>query len=181
MNIHEWVDYVTKPSRLLIVDDNLGAAEVIKSALRKFECEFIVTNTGEDAVRHINDNEHFDLIFLDIQLPGMSGLDVLKVIKKVSPDVPVVIMSGYFNGSALDETTALGAVSFMRKPIHFNPAISRRFSGSTRFVRFRTKRTSSIYQCLVATWLKPGAHACTAHFCPTVSMGACPVGPDNCK
>jgi CheY-like chemotaxis protein len=121
MNIHEWVDYVTKPSRLLIVDDNLGVAQVIQSALLKFECEFVVTSSGEEAVQHIVDGEHFDLIFLDIQLPGISGIDVLKVIKRVSPDVPVVIMSGYFNGTVLDESTALGAVSFMRKPIHFNP------------------------------------------------------------
>jgi DNA-binding NtrC family response regulator len=122
MSINEWVDrYLAKPSRLLIVDDLAGIADVIKGALQGYNCEFDVATTGEAASALLRLNR-YDLIFLDIALPGKSGIEVLKEIKLISPETPVVMMTGYFDGMLIEEATNLGVVSLMRKPMDFSPA-----------------------------------------------------------
>lgn len=122
MSINEWVEnFLVKPSRILVVDDQDGIAELIERALDGYHCEIVSVNDGESAVRELRKGK-FDLVFLDIVLPGMNGIDVLRELKRLSPDTPVVIMTGYFNGSLLDEASRLGIVSFIRKPIDFTPA-----------------------------------------------------------
>jgi DNA-binding NtrC family response regulator len=122
MSINEWVEkYRTKPSRLLIVDDLDGIAVSIQNALKGYNCVFDVAYTGEIASSYMRTHK-YDLVFLDISLPGMSGIEVLKEIKAESPETPVVMMTGYFDGELIDQATQLGIVSLMRKPTDFTPA-----------------------------------------------------------
>jgi two-component system response regulator (stage 0 sporulation protein F) len=121
MSITQWVEeFLAKPSRLLIVDDQEGVAEMIQRSLHGYDCEFVAVGDGESAIREIQRTK-FDLIFLDIVLPGINGIEVLKHVKKVAPETPVVIMTGYFDGRLLDEASRVGIVSFLRKPIDFTP------------------------------------------------------------
>jgi two-component system response regulator (stage 0 sporulation protein F) len=122
MSINEWVDkYRTQPSRLLIVDDLDGIAESIQAALKGYDCVFDVAYTGEIASSYLRLHK-YDLVFLDIALPGKNGIEVLKEIKSLSPETPVVMMTGYFDGQLIEQATRLGIVSLMRKPIDFTPA-----------------------------------------------------------
>ncbi len=122
MSIDQWVsEYLAKPSKLLIVDDTDGIAESIKAALKGYECEFTVAFDGEAAINAVRD-EKFDLIFLDMMLPKHSGVEVLKVVKQVAPETPVVIMTGFCDNTLLEEASRLGIVSFLRKPIDFSPS-----------------------------------------------------------
>lgn len=122
MSINEWVEkYGARPSRLLIVDDAEGIAMVIQSALRGYNVEYDVVPDGETASLRLRDHR-YDLIFLDITLPGKSGIDVLKEIKDLCPETPVVMMTGHFDGSLIAKATELGIVSLMRKPQDFTPA-----------------------------------------------------------
>lgn len=122
MSINEWVEkYRTKPSRLLIVDDLDGIAASIQGALKGYDCVFDIAYTGEVASSYLHANK-YDLVFLDIVLPGKSGIEVLKEIKATSPETPVVMMTGYFDGQLIEQAAQLGIVSLMRKPIDFTPA-----------------------------------------------------------
>lgn len=121
MSITQWVEeFLARPSRLLIVDDQEGIAEMIERALNGYECECVAVGDGESALREIRAGK-FDLIFLDIILPGINGIEVLKEIKRISPETPVVLMTGYFDGQLLNEASRVGIVSFLRKPIDFTP------------------------------------------------------------
>src|SRR5690348_17397901 len=116
MSITEWVEeYLAKPSRLLIVDDQEGVAEMIERALDGYDCECVSVQDGESALHEIH-NGKFDLIFLDIVLPGINGIDVLREVKRVAPETPVVVMTGYFGGELLNQASKLGIVTFLRKP-----------------------------------------------------------------
>lgn len=125
MSINEWVEnFLCKPSRLLVVDDQEGIAELIEKALEGYHCEITSVGDGESAIRELRSGK-FDLVFLDIVLPGMNGIEVLRELKRLTPETPVVLMTGYFNGQLLDEASRLGVVSFIRKPIDFTPAFVR--------------------------------------------------------
>lgn len=122
MNITEWVEtYLTKPAKVLIVDDAPFISEVIMAALKEYGCEFVCCFDGESAITHVQ-STCFDIIFLDLMLPGVNGVEVLKKIKSVAPQTPVVFMTGYLDSSLLDEVFSLGIVTFMRKPFDLTPA-----------------------------------------------------------
>ena len=122
MSINEWVDrYLARPSRLLIVDDQAGIADVIQEALTGYNCVYDVADSGEAASELLRQHK-YDLIFLDIALPGRSGIEVLKDVKATSPETPVVMMTGFFDGVLIEQASRLGIVSLMRKPHDFTPA-----------------------------------------------------------
>jgi DNA-binding NtrC family response regulator len=122
MSINEWVqEYLTKPSRLLIVDDSPQIIRVIEQSLADYDCECVAAEDGAAAIHEIR-NGKFDLIFLDLILPEVSGIDVLKEIKIRAPETPVVIMTGFFTTELMNEASRLGVVSFLRKPVDFTPA-----------------------------------------------------------
>jgi DNA-binding NtrC family response regulator len=120
MSINDWAEiYLNKPSRLLIVDDNVGIVRLIKDALKNYDCDFAVASCASSALDCLQ-SEKFDLIFVDIAMPDRSGVELLKEIKQAAPETPVIVMTGYFNGELLEKTADLGIVSFMRKPFDFN-------------------------------------------------------------
>lgn len=142
MSINEWVEeFLAKPSRLLVVDDQEGIAELIANALDGYHCEIASVSDGKAAVREIRQNK-FDLVFLDLVLPGINGIEVLRELKRVTPETPVVIMTGYFNGQLLDEASRLGIVSFIRKPIDFTPEFVRQIY---KLFKLRGGPTQSIF------------------------------------
>jgi two-component system response regulator (stage 0 sporulation protein F) len=121
MSINEWVEeYLAKPSRLLIVDDSPEIVSVIQDALEGYDCECVCAEDGAAAIHAIR-NGKFDLIFLDLILPEVSGIDVLREVKRIAPETPVVIMTGFFTSELMNEASRLGVVSFLRKPIDFTP------------------------------------------------------------
>src|SRR6185295_17846406 len=97
-----------------------GISAMIRAALEGYDCEFVTVISGEDAVKQIRSSK-FDLIFLDIILPGINGIQVLKEVKRTTPSTPVVIMTGFFNNGLMEEASDLGVVAFMRKPGDFTP------------------------------------------------------------
>jgi DNA-binding response OmpR family regulator len=80
-----------------------------------------VATTGEIASSLLRAHK-YDLVFLDINLPGKSGIDVLREIKDESPETPVVMMTGMFDGQLIEQASRLGIVSLMKKPTDFTPA-----------------------------------------------------------
>lgn len=120
MSINDWAEtYLNKPSRLLIVDDNEGIVGLIKDALKNYDCEFRVAACATSALDCIQ-SEKFDLIFVDIAIPELNGVELLREIKQAAPETPVIVMTGLFNGELLDQTAPLGVTSFMRKPFDVN-------------------------------------------------------------
>ena len=101
--------------KVLIVDDE----EAIRSSLRMifeyegYEC--LLAANGQAGIK-MAERESPDLVFLDIQMPQMDGLDVLKAIKGTEPSPPVVILSGHGTVKTAVEATKLGAFDFIEKP-----------------------------------------------------------------
>jgi DNA-binding response OmpR family regulator len=100
---------------ILIVDDEVDFAETFAERLRLRGFSVSAAYSGEQALRMVEDSE-VGVMVLDLKMPGIDGLEVLRRVKKSRPEVAVIILSGH--GSELDEAygRSLGAFEFLRKP-----------------------------------------------------------------
>ncbi|HET6942425.1 MAG TPA: PAS domain S-box protein [Sphingomicrobium sp.] len=80
--------------RVLLVEDNPHVREFAEGLLVDLGCEVVSMETGEDALEHLGSGE-VDLIVTDVVMPGMSGVELARLIGKAHPDVPVLLATGY--------------------------------------------------------------------------------------
>jgi two-component system nitrogen regulation response regulator NtrX len=102
---------------ILIVDDEPRIRHSLKSLLTEEGYETNDEATGELALEALK-RTAYDLIFLDLKLPGMNGIDVLKNIRKQAPGSAVIMMSGQSDLETAVEATKLGAHTFLEKPLN---------------------------------------------------------------
>jgi CheY-like chemotaxis protein len=105
-------DKVSK--RLLIVDDEPAIAEMLREHFRgRFEVETV--SSGPDALRAVA-RQRPDLVFLDINMPRMNGVEVLKGIKRIDPSIAVVMVTASERTNVTAEALQGGAFGYMPKP-----------------------------------------------------------------
>jgi DNA-binding NtrC family response regulator len=103
------------PVRILIVDDDAAIADVLKDVVACEGREVCVCYDGLTAVRCLQ-SLTYDLLILDVMLPGVDGLGVLKAAKKANPDVLVIIITGYATLETAIAAIKEGAYDFIQKP-----------------------------------------------------------------
>ncbi len=108
--------------KIFVVDDEVTICTTIKGILTDEGYEVVTATSGERALKRVS-QEMPDLMLLDIWLPGISGLEVLKKIKVDHPDLPVVIMSGHGTIETAVKATKWGAYEFIEKPISLDKLI----------------------------------------------------------
>ncbi|HJR70681.1 MAG TPA: sigma-54 dependent transcriptional regulator [Gammaproteobacteria bacterium] len=108
-------------AKVLVADDERAICEAFGALLRSAGHTPIVAASGEDALRLIA-AERPDVVFLDVQMPGLSGLETLERIRAVDADLPVIVMTAY--GTLQTAMTALkaGAFDYLGKPIELTRA-----------------------------------------------------------
>lgn len=105
------------PKRILIVDDDPALVDVLTSFFQRNQDRYVVeaTSGGEDAFLAFL-QQRPDLVLLDITLPGMSGLELLKQLRELAPRVPVIMVTGTHDHRALGDAMANGAFGCVPKP-----------------------------------------------------------------
>jgi DNA-binding NtrC family response regulator len=100
---------------ILVVDDD---AIVIKSCKRILEAEGFEVSTvpGADKALEALKNSDFDILLIDVKMPGRDGMYLMREIKKNWPEIPTVVMSGYPTPETITEVLQLGATLFIPKP-----------------------------------------------------------------
>ncbi|MFZ5801992.1 MAG: response regulator [Candidatus Omnitrophota bacterium] len=101
--------------RILIVDDESGIVEEVRDFLTEEGYEVYTADTGKDGIRLI-ENVRPDLVLLDMKLPDMSGIEVLRFSKQRFPRVKVLVNTGYIDQKIIDESCELGRDAFLQKP-----------------------------------------------------------------
>jgi len=104
------------PRRAMIVDDEKGIREALKQVLEYEEIEVQVCASGHEAIRVYPDFKPH-LVFLDVKMEGMDGLDTLKRIRALDAQAQVVMISGHGTIQTAVEATQLGAYDFLEKPL----------------------------------------------------------------
>ena len=105
----------TQQIKILIVDDEKAVADILKDCISDKERSIDVCHDGLDGIDHIQKNL-YDLIIVDLVMPKVGGLDVLKYAKKANPDVLVIIITGYASIETSIMAVKEGAYDYIRKP-----------------------------------------------------------------
>lgn len=100
---------------ILIVDDEISLAKVLSDALLKNNYKVKVITDGLSAIEEIKSYD-YDVVLLDIRLPGVNGIELLKIIRNIRPDTAVIVVSAYSTVELAVEAMKLGATDFMQKP-----------------------------------------------------------------
>jgi two-component system, NtrC family, nitrogen regulation response regulator NtrX len=103
-------------SRILVIDDEAEIRRSVRMILEYEGYEVLEASSGPEGVT-MAERESPDLVFLDIKMPGMDGLDALQRIKALNETLPVVIISGHGTVSTAVEATKAGAFDFIEKPL----------------------------------------------------------------
>ncbi|MDO9287579.1 MAG: sigma-54 dependent transcriptional regulator [Thermodesulfovibrionales bacterium] len=110
-----------KPT-VLIVDDEEGIRESLSGILEDEGYDILTAKSGEEAIKMLGESSP-DLVFLDIWLTGMDGIQTLKEIKAIKPDVPVIMISGHGNIELAVKAAKMGAYDFLEKPLSLEKVV----------------------------------------------------------
>lgn len=102
--------------KVLVVDDDRRMVKTICDILKVKGYEALQAYTGEDAVGKVK-SEIPDCVLMDIKMPGINGVEALKMIKDISPNLPVLLMSAYATEELIKEGKQQGAYTVLTKPI----------------------------------------------------------------
>lgn len=103
------------PIRLLLVDDEEGFVDVLSKRLTRRDMAVTTVCTGTDAIQVMRRHE-FDVAVLDLKLEDMDGIEILKIFKKMDPDMPVIMLTGHGSEQAAREGIKHGAFDYLTKP-----------------------------------------------------------------
>jgi len=105
------------PFRILIVDDEPWIQDVFRVFCDVTDAlEVKIASNGAEAVQLVKDN-NFDLVTLDLIMPEMSGMEVLSKIKSMTPNLPVIIITGNATDKLINEAGVMGACQVIYKPV----------------------------------------------------------------
>ncbi len=104
-------------TRILIVDDEKALVDLLRQALRLEmpDCRVAAADSGEAALSRLA-LERYDLILVDLRMPGLDGLELIKGVRYLDSEVPIVLMTGYGSEKVRREAMALGVNHYVDKP-----------------------------------------------------------------
>lgn len=104
-----------KLPKILVVDDQKNMLQLLKGILEHENFEVFLASNGFDALEILAHNE-IDLVITDVNMPELDGFALLQLIRKRSPSMPVIVMTGYYDIYTEDEAIKRGASRFLAKP-----------------------------------------------------------------
>jgi DNA-binding NtrC family response regulator len=110
--------------RLLLVDDEVGYLEVLSKRLTRRGFEVTTASSGAEAIRAAR-RWDFDVAVVDLKMEDMDGIEVLKTLKRMVPELGVIILTGHGSERAAREGIAQGAFDYLIKPVGLEALIVR--------------------------------------------------------
>ena len=106
-------------SRILVIDDEKSIRNTLKEILTYEGFEVVEAQDGMEGLKFV-EKEKFDIILSDIKMPKMDGIEVLEKLQELSPETPVVMISGHGNIDTAVEAIRKGAFDYISKPLDLN-------------------------------------------------------------
>jgi len=106
---------VNPPAKILVVDDEMGIRESCKRALTKEGYAIDVAEDGAVGLEKVQANA-YDLVLVDLMMPGIGGLDLIRKVHDIDPEIIVVVITGYATIETAVESTKRGAYDYLPKP-----------------------------------------------------------------
>jgi DNA-binding NtrC family response regulator len=116
--------------RVLLIDDDEEFLDVMGERLKNHGVDVTTSSSAMDALDLI-DKELFDVVILDLQMPGIDGIDTLKRIKERREELQVILLTGHATVEKAVESIKLGATDFLEKPADFE-ALNEKIKKATK-------------------------------------------------
>ncbi len=129
----------TFKARVLLVDDEKDFIQTLSKRLEVRGLTVSSATRGEDAL-NLTKQKNFDIVVLDLSMPGMDGLETLKKIKAKDPDVEIVMLSGHGTVRSSTEAIKLGAEDFLEKPVDIHDLLDKISEAKDRRILVLQKR-----------------------------------------
>jgi len=114
-DIYRKIDFQA-PSRVLLVDDEREFVQTLSERLLLRDMGSAVAYDGESALEMLREDEP-DVMILDLKMPGIDGMEVLKRVKATQPEIEVIILTGHGNETDRETCMNLGAFAYLQKPV----------------------------------------------------------------
>lgn len=118
-NLQESIDHLKK-LKFLFVEDEKDLMDIISETLQKLGVDFLTANNGEEGLailkEHAND---IDIIVTDISMPVMNGLEMIKEVKSLYPNLEIIIMTAHTESKYMIEAKEYGVNDYLLKPFDF--------------------------------------------------------------
>ncbi|PIU19867.1 MAG: response regulator, partial [Elusimicrobia bacterium CG08_land_8_20_14_0_20_59_10] len=114
---------IDAPAKILVVDDEPGIRDMLSYELSSHNYRVVTAVNGEDALEKIR-KEKFQLVISDVKMPRMDGIVMLEAIKKIAPDVEVIMSTGFGTIETAVSTMKKGAYDFIRKPFDLDEILA---------------------------------------------------------
>jgi DNA-binding NtrC family response regulator len=111
-----------KTIKILFVDDERGFVDVIAKRMSKRNIRVTRAYSGTEALQALR-KEDFDVTVLDLKMEDMDGIEILKIFKKIAPDLPVIMLTGHGSEEAARDGIRFGAFDYLTKPCDFEELI----------------------------------------------------------
>ena len=107
-------------ANILLIEDEAAIRRVLGKILSEENKSYVITEAvdGLEGIELIK-KEDYDLVLCDIKMPKMDGVEVLEAIKKIKPEIPVVMISGHGDLDTAVNTMRLGAFDYISKPVSY--------------------------------------------------------------
>ncbi len=116
-------------AKLLLIEDESGVQDYFRAVVSRMGHDLITADDGPSGIKKLQEEEGFDVIMTDLNMPGEpSGMELVRSLRELYPDTPIVVVSGYPTKERLDQCTALGIEDFLTKPFEmtfFSSVITR--------------------------------------------------------
>jgi len=147
---------MSQSRRVLVVDDDSVVGDSINRVLTEKGFQVREAMSGKEALEEL-DHQSYDMVFTDIRMPGMDGLDMTSRVKKSHPDVPVSIITGFGTEASERQARDLGVSGFLRKPLSPEMIVE----NAERMMRERTEIQEAIRKSALAL-MTPAAATATS-------------------
>ena len=108
-----------KMDKILVVDDEIETCNLLSEFLGRKKYDVSIATSGQEAISKIESNKP-DVVLLDIRMPGMDGMEVLRRIKQIHKDIDVIMITAVNEEEVGKKAIGLGASDYITKPIRLN-------------------------------------------------------------
>ncbi|MGC8719400.1 MAG: response regulator [Thermodesulforhabdaceae bacterium] len=111
--------------KLLLVDDEELFVETVARRLERRNIKVLTAFSGEEALKILESNQDTDVVILDVKMPGMDGITVLREIKQRYPLMEVIMLTGYATVESAVQGMKLGAFDYLMKPCEIDDLVKK--------------------------------------------------------
>ncbi len=113
-----------EPIRLLLIDDEEDFVRVLTKRMARRHIEATPAFSGTEALQRMRQGD-FDVAMLDLKMEGMDGIEVLKILKKMVPELPIIMLTGHGCQVSAKDAMANGAFDYLSKPYDFEDLLEK--------------------------------------------------------